>query len=77
MTVIASSLSTLIESKKHQKSKSNAEVDEVWKTAKLEWEWIGGDERRAGLVLSVPKSEFGAGPGYFDCEADFCESMYN
>jgi hypothetical protein len=61
LTVIASSLSTLIESKKNQKSKGNAEVDDVWKSAKIEWEWVGGDERRAGLVLSVPKSEFSAG----------------
>ena len=45
-------------------------MDEVWKTAKVEWEWIGGDERRAGLMLSVPKSESSQGLGHFDCEAD-------
>jgi hypothetical protein len=57
LTVIASSFSTLIESKKNQKTQPKVELDEVWKTVRVEWEWVGGDERRAGLVLSVPKSE--------------------
>lgn len=32
-------------------------AQEIWKSVEVQWEWIDGDERRAGLVLNVPKSK--------------------
>ena len=29
------------------------------------------------IIEALKKNNVSAGPGYFDCEADFCESMYN
>ena len=64
LAVIGSSLSTLISSKNEKASKSkegspggDSELDDVWKSLTIGWEWVGGDERRAGLVLTVPKSK--------------------
>jgi hypothetical protein len=64
LTVIASSISTLISSKSDGSKKGkkgttagNDGMDDVWKSMTVGWEWVGGDERRAGLVLTVPKSE--------------------
>lgn len=54
MTVIASSLATLIGGK--QRGKSGEKVDQVWAGVEVRWDWVRGDERRAGLVLDVPKS---------------------
>lgn len=33
-------------------------LDEVWSTVMVGWEWVGGDERRAAVVLTVLKSEW-------------------